>query len=76
MVVEAAETVMWTKPDDLAYDPMKPVPALGANPAAANFLVLMMDGATRLPAPTISTRTWWLACHPSDGNVLPDDWGN
>ena len=29
VVVEAAESVPWTKPADLAYDPVKPLPALG-----------------------------------------------
>ncbi|MBI3410826.1 MAG: TIGR03067 domain-containing protein [Planctomycetes bacterium] len=29
MIVEAGEGVVWTKPDDLAYDPQKPLPKLG-----------------------------------------------
>jgi uncharacterized protein (TIGR03067 family) len=29
MIVEAGEPVPWTKPDDLAYDPKKPLPKLG-----------------------------------------------
>jgi hypothetical protein len=29
MIVEAGEPVIWTKPDDLAYDPKKPLPRLG-----------------------------------------------
>jgi uncharacterized protein (TIGR03067 family) len=29
MVVEAGEAIPWTKPDDLAYDPNKPLPRLG-----------------------------------------------
>ena len=29
MIVEASEPVVWTKPDDLAYDPKKPLPKLG-----------------------------------------------
>src|SRR5262249_25703550 len=29
MIVEAGEPVIWTKPDDLAYDPQKPLPRLG-----------------------------------------------
>jgi uncharacterized protein (TIGR03067 family) len=29
MIVEAAEPVPWTKPDELAYDPEKPLPRLG-----------------------------------------------
>ncbi len=30
MIVEAAEAVLWTKPDELVYDPKKPLPKLGA----------------------------------------------
>jgi hypothetical protein len=29
VVVEATNAVPWTKPDDLIYDPDKPLPALG-----------------------------------------------
>jgi uncharacterized protein (TIGR03067 family) len=29
MIVEAGEPVVWTKPEDLAYDPKKPLPKLG-----------------------------------------------
>jgi hypothetical protein len=29
MIVEAGEAIFWTKPDDLAYDPNKPLPRLG-----------------------------------------------
>jgi uncharacterized protein (TIGR03067 family) len=29
MIVEAGEPVIWTEPDDLAYDPKKPLPKLG-----------------------------------------------
>ena len=47
MVVEAAEPVIWTKPDDLTYDPKKPLPKLGARPGANYFLAAMGDGSAR-----------------------------
>lgn len=46
-VVEAAEAVVWTKPDDLHYDATKPVPKLGARPGSDKFLVLFCDGSVR-----------------------------
>ncbi len=35
--------------------------------------VAMCDGSSRTLPPTMSTRTWALLTHPSDGNVLPND---
>ncbi len=54
MVIEAAEPVVWSKPDDIAYGPMKVLPKLGVDPTAAIFLVLMMDGSVqRKPTSTV-----------------------
>ncbi len=39
LVVEANESVPWTKPDELPYAPDKPLPALGGN-----FVVLLANG--------------------------------
>jgi hypothetical protein len=43
MVVEAANAVPWTKPEDLAYSPDQPLPPLGVNSSTVN--ILMADGA-------------------------------
>jgi prepilin-type N-terminal cleavage/methylation domain-containing protein len=32
------------------------------------------DGSVRTVSSSISTATWYNACHPSDGNVLGSDW--
>jgi prepilin-type N-terminal cleavage/methylation domain-containing protein len=32
------------------------------------------DGSVRTVSASISTRTWYYACHPYDGNVLGPDW--
>jgi hypothetical protein len=42
LVVEAREPVPWTKPDDLPYDPGKPLPQLGA-PGASTFNAILLD---------------------------------
>src|SRR5205085_5061080 len=34
----------------------------------------MADGSVRSVTGTLSTQTWELACYPSDGQVLPEDW--
>ncbi len=46
MAVEAGEPVPWTKPDDLPYDPKKPLPKLGGL-FADGFNILMADGSVR-----------------------------
>jgi hypothetical protein len=43
LVVEAAEAVPWTKPDELLYDPNKPVPPLGGY-FNDSFLVVFASG--------------------------------
>ena len=46
MVVEGAEPVIWTKPDDLPFDPKKALPKLGGLfNGACN--VAMCDGSVR-----------------------------
>jgi hypothetical protein len=47
MVVEAAEPVVWTKPDDLTYDPKKPVQKLGARAGAKYLVAAFGDGSVR-----------------------------
>jgi hypothetical protein len=47
MVVEAANGVIWSKPDDLAFDPAKPLPKLGGH-FPAGFNAAFMDGSVRL----------------------------
>ena len=43
-VVEAAEPCIWSKPDDLPYDPKKRLPRLGGL-FDGDFHVLMVDGS-------------------------------
>jgi hypothetical protein len=42
IVVEAAEAVPWTKPDDLPYDGVMPLPALGG--PSGRYSVAYADG--------------------------------
>lgn len=46
LVVEAAEAVPWTKPDELVYDPTKPLPPLGGH-SPGGFMVGLVDGSVR-----------------------------
>jgi prepilin-type processing-associated H-X9-DG protein len=76
-VVEAAEPVIWTKPDDIML-PGKGVPKDlkkkfgGLYPGGFN--VLMWDGSVRFVRDTVSDRTLGLLLDPRDGQVIGDDW--
>jgi hypothetical protein len=45
LAVEAKDPTIWTRPDDLAYDPKGPLPKLGVTPQGFN--VAMCDGVVR-----------------------------
>lgn len=52
MVVESSETVPWTKPDELVFQPNGPVPSFGPL-GEKHFMVLMADGSVRsIPSDT------------------------
>ncbi len=47
MIVEAKRDVPWTKPEDIAYDPAKPLPKFGGY-RQEGFLAALCDGSVRL----------------------------
>ena len=55
MIVEAAEAVAWTKPDDLPFHEKGPLPRLGGS-MRDGFAALFDNGQVRLST-TTSTRT-------------------
>jgi hypothetical protein len=73
LIVEAADAVTWTKPDELPYDPNKPLPKLGLQPGRP-FNVVLADGEVRSISPSISDRTLRSAITPNGGEVLGPDW--
>ncbi|QJW97064.1 DUF1559 family PulG-like putative transporter [Frigoriglobus tundricola] len=76
-VVEAAEPVIWTKPDDvmllakLAPGELKKKFG-GLFPGG--FYAVMWDGTVRFVKDTVSERTLGLALNPADGQPLGADW--
>ena len=52
LMAEAGETVPWTKPDELVYDPKQPLPKLGGQ-FDGDFIAMSGDGTTRLMTRTI-----------------------
>jgi hypothetical protein len=47
LIVEAAEPVVWTKPDDLDYHPDEPLPRFGGIMRDGTFRVALADGSVR-----------------------------
>jgi hypothetical protein len=73
LIVEAADPVPWTKPDELAYDPQKPLPRLGGHFNLGTNVALADGSVIVLPA-TLSEVTWRRAIDPADGLPLGADW--
>lgn len=76
-VVEAAEPVIWTKPDDVMF-PEKELPKdfrkkFGGE-FPGGFHAMMWDGSVRFVKDSVSDRTLGFALNPADGNVLGSDW--
>ncbi len=55
MIVEAGEAVPWTKPEDLPYDPARPLPALGGI-FYDGFQAVFADGRSGASSPATSRR--------------------
>lgn len=54
MIVETADTVIWTKPEDIPYDAKKPLPKFGGFYANGIFNIALADGSVRSISPTIA----------------------
>ncbi len=72
MIVEASKAVPWTKPEDIPYDPAKPLPKL-AHASPKGFLTCLGDGSVRFISKTITEKTLRNAITRNDGNVLGPD---
>jgi RNA polymerase sigma factor (sigma-70 family) len=69
LVVEAGSPVVWTKPDDVPYDPKKPVPRLGGQFASV-IHVITADGTPRVLPRRLDERTLRAAITPAGDEPL------
>lgn len=70
LIVESAEPVDWSKPEDFLFDPAKPLPKLGIFPGG--FHALMADGSVRwIPADTPEATIKAMITRAGDDYVEP-----
>lgn len=73
MFVEASKAVPWTKPEDVPFDPDKPLPKLGL-PGHSYFLVAMCDGSAHAVSHGVTKETLRAAITRDAGDILGSDW--
>ncbi len=76
-VAEAADAVVWTKPDDIMLpgrDVPKDLKKKFGGHFPGGFNVLLWDGSVRFVKDTVSDRTLGAALSPNGGEVLGGDW--
>ena len=74
MVVEAATAVPWTKPEDIPYEPDRPVPRLGGHLRWGFNAVLANGAPVRIDSNALSEQTLRNAITINDGRPLGPDW--
>jgi hypothetical protein len=72
LAVEASKSVPWTSPEDLPFDPARPVPSIGGL-HEGGFLAALCDGSVRFIKKSISETTLKYAITRNDGQVLGPD---
>jgi hypothetical protein len=73
LVVEAADPIEWTRPDDLPFTANGPLPRMGVG-SPSNFNVLLGDASVRPLEVDISPQTLRAAITRNGGEILGKDW--
>jgi hypothetical protein len=74
-VVEAAEAIEWTRPDEWDWSPGKLRPRFGGpNPTREFFLALTADGRVRRVRSTVTDKTLRELIHREDSSVITEVW--
>jgi hypothetical protein len=75
LVVEAAQAVPWTKPDDIPFDPSKPIAPLFSTHFRSGCNVLLADGSVKVVLPAYVAESTFKAAITRNGNDrLGPDW--
>jgi tetratricopeptide (TPR) repeat protein/Zn-dependent protease with chaperone function len=72
LALQAGEdrTVLWTRPDDLPFDPARPLAKVGKIDPRVGLLVLMADGAVRTLSPGTDDANFAKLVTPAGGEVI------
>lgn len=73
-IVEAANAVPWTKPQDVDFDPAKPMLPLMSTHFRGGFHVALGDGFVRMVGPQVSENTFKAAITRNGRDALGPDW--
>ena len=76
LIVEAENAVPWTKPEDIPFDPNKPIVPLLSTFFNSGCNVALADGSVRVIDRSISETTLKNAIRRNDGQPLGPDWPN
>ena len=71
LLVEAAKSVPWTKPDDIVFDADKLLPKVGGL-SKGGFMAALCDGSVRFFPLTIKEETLRIWVVRNSGQVRPD----
>jgi hypothetical protein len=74
LIVETAQAVPWTKPDDIAFDPNKPIKPLLSTYFKSGCQAALADGQVKVLSNSISEFTLKTAIMRNDGGVPGPDW--
>jgi len=72
MIVEASDAVPWTKPEEVEFDPNKPLPKLGKQ-IPDGFNVAMFDGSVRFISKSVSEKTLKALITRAGGEIIGPD---
>jgi hypothetical protein len=70
LIVEAKRPVPWTKPEDIPYDPQKPIPELGGH-FEGGFLTAFCDGSVRFIAHSVDEKVLRALIDINDRQTIP-----
>ena len=73
LIVQAQDSVSWTKPADLEYSPDRPLPKLGGI-FPDSFQLALADGSTRSVSTFVCEKTLRAAITRNGGDKLGEDW--
>lgn len=74
LIVEAEKAVPWTKPEDLDFDPNRPMLPLMSRRHYGGFNVALADGSVRFVLSNLSEKTFNAAITRKGNDSLGSDW--